>query len=562
MNALQVAERSAVYALQEAVTPIAGEALELMANAPQGVAKLRELILSLAVRGKLVAQSASDIPASKLLEQISASRKAQPSACRTRRRDGRPHSADEEPFDIPSSWTWVGLADVTYEHGQQTPSALFTYIDVASVDNALGRIKSELPIVAASDAPSRARKLVKRGTVVYSTVRPYLKNIAIVEEAYDPAPIASTAFAILHPNDGLLSEYLYYYLRSPEFTSFVASRMIGVAYPAINDASFFEGVLPLPPLAGQHRIVARIDELMGLCDELEAHGRLQDERHARLVATLFDALVASTSPAELAENWQRVASHFDLLLDRPAAIDALEQTILQLAVRGLLVPQDPKNEPASTLLKGALGNCEAPFTSPRGWERVAFDTVVECLNGYAFKSEWFKPHGTRLVRNVNVSHGQLDWTDTACVNEQHTKEFERFALAEGDIVLTLDRPIISTGLKLAEIQSSDLPCLLLQRVAKLTPRNGAVTHAFLMIWLRSSAFLDALDPGRSNGVPHISTKQVGAIPFGLPPLAEQHRIVARVEELRGICAGLRKRLQQAKATQSHLADALVASAVA
>ena len=283
MNAQQVAERSAVYALEDAVAPVTGEAFKLLATAPQGVAKLRELILSLAVRGRLVGQISADVPASKLSEQIAAARKAQPSVCRTRRRNGRPQPP-EEPFEIPGSWAWVGLADVTYEHGQQTPSASFTYIDVASIDSVRGCIKSKLPTVAALEAPSRARKLVEEGTVIYSTVRPYLKNIAIVSESYDPTPIASTAFAVLHPNEGLLSKYLYYYLRSAEFTSFVASRMIGVAYPAINDASFFEGMLPLPPLAEQRRIVARVEELMGLCDELEAHGRLQDEQHAGLVA--------------------------------------------------------------------------------------------------------------------------------------------------------------------------------------------------------------------------------------------------------------------------------------
>ena len=192
-------------------------------------------------------------------------------------------------------------------------------------------------VLPPASAPSRARKIVKRGTVLFSTVRPYLKNIVVIDQDYVPEPIASTAFAVLHPEECLDARYLTYWLRSDAFMEFVASKMVGVAYPAINDNNFFQGVLPLPPLAEQHRIVARVEELMKLCDALEQNGRLADEQHARLTSTLFDALAASESAHALAENWQRVAEHFDLLLDRPETIDALEQTILRLAFDGTLV---------------------------------------------------------------------------------------------------------------------------------------------------------------------------------------------------------------------------------
>ena len=112
-----------------------------------------------------------------------------------------------------------------------------------------------------------------------------------------------------------------------------------------------ELTLPIPPLAEQARIVARVDELMQLCDALEAKGRLEAQQHARLLETLLGTLTDSTTSEELAANWQRVAEHFDLLLDRPEAVDVLEQTVLQLAVRGLLVPQDPSEEPASVQLR-------------------------------------------------------------------------------------------------------------------------------------------------------------------------------------------------------------------
>ena len=135
-------------------------------------------------------------------------------------------------------------------------------------------------------------------------------------------------------------------------------------------------------------------------------------------------------------------------------------------------------------------------------------------------------------------------------------------MEENDVVLTLDRPIISTGLKYAVIRSADLPCLLLQRVAKIAPHAGAVTVSYISAWLNSRFFVDAIDPGRSNGVPHISTNQVASIPFALPPLAEQHRIVAKVDQLMALCDLLKSRVAEARQLHEQLASTLVEQAVA
>ncbi len=200
---------------------------------------------------------------------------------------------------------------------------------------------------------------------------------------------------------------------------------------------------------------------------------------------------------------------------------------------------------------------EKPFELPQGWEWVSVGDVVEMLNGYAFKSEWFKTKGTRLLRNLNVGHGCVDWSAPAFIDNALAREYEQFALNAGDVVLTLDRPIISTGLKLAVLREQDLPCLLLQRVARLSPDTRALSQEFLVLWMQSDAFIGTLDPGRSNGVPHISTKQVASMAFPLPPLAEQSRIVARVASLRALCADLRQRLTTARTQQALLAEVLV-----
>ena len=123
-------------------------------------------------------------------------------------------------FELPNNWVWLRLNDIGYNWGQKEPNQSFTYIDVSSINNERGII-CDPKLLAPEEAPSRARKIVKEGTVIYSTVRPYLLNIAVLTKSFNPSPIASTAFAIIHPFKEVLASYIYYYLRSPTFINYV-----------------------------------------------------------------------------------------------------------------------------------------------------------------------------------------------------------------------------------------------------------------------------------------------------------------------------------------------------
>lgn len=335
--------------------------------APDGIARLRELILTLAMQGKLVEQDPNDPPASELLKEIE-KEKASHEGTKTRRKEKLPPVKPEEvPYELPKGWEWVKIRDICHDWGQKIPVALFTYIDVGAIDNKLGAISSNTQLLDASEAPSRARKIVKPGTVIYSTVRPYLLNIAIVEKEYDPEPIASTAFAILHPFASVSARFIYHYLRSPAFIRYVESTQKGVAYPAINDGDFFSGLFPLPPLPEQHRIVARIDQLMTRCDELEKLRKERAEKrlavHAAAIKQLLDPSLCAFAPSReensstlrafvpSCEPFAFLDQHFGELYTVKENVAELRKAILQLAVMGRLVPQDPNDPPASELLK-------------------------------------------------------------------------------------------------------------------------------------------------------------------------------------------------------------------
>ena len=500
------------------------EKFEQIADAPNAVAKMRELVLQLAVTGKLVEQIDREGSAAELLEIARGERADLVAARKIKARAITPVEADEQPFAIPARWQWVRLSDVGFELGQKVPDCRFTYIDVGSIDSDKGRISERVETLEPNEAPSRARKLVAQGTVIYSTVRPYLLNIAIIERDFEHEPIASTAFGILHPFSGINNRFLFYWLRSAPFTTYVQEGMKGMTYPAINDEKFYSGHIPVPPSAEQKRIVAKLDELMALCDRLEAQQQERDTRHAALACASLARFSEAPTPANL-----------DFLFHNSYTITPSDlcKSILTLAVQGKLIPFDTSDK------KQTVGD------------------YIEFLNGYAFKSEWFKPEGVRLCRNANVGHGILDWRDSAFVDEKIAKELGRFALGEDDVVLSLDRPLITTGLKVARVRKTDLPCLLLQRVAKPVPKHDQLNMAYFFLWLNSPEFVDTIDPGRSNGVPHISTRQVQSLRFILPPIAEQRRIVAKVDQLMALVDRLETQLAEAKTKSAALLEAVV-----
>jgi type I restriction enzyme S subunit len=293
--------------------------------------------------------------------------------------------------------------------------------------------------------------------------------------------------------------------------------------------------VPLPPLAEQHRIVAKVDELMALCDRLEAARRGREAVRDRLAAASLARLNAP-DPETFQADARFALDALPALTTRPDQIKQLRQTILNLAVRGKLG-----------------GNTQGNF-KPVGEYRTL-------QNGYAFKSEWFTKQGVRLLRNANIGHGKIRWDETVFFPPERIKEFERFLLNEGDIVLTLDRPFIITGTKVARVTAGDIPALLLQRVGRFIEVASGLSDDYLFMWINSPHFNEQIDPGRSNGVPHISSKQVEAAEIFLPRLAEQHRIVAKVDELMELCDYLEASLATADETRRRLLDALLADAL-
>jgi len=577
MNAvLEAREPSARYLA--ALEPPLLQQFDLIATAPKGVARLRELILTLAVQGKLVPQDPNDEPASVLLERIRGEKARLIQNGKIRKGKSLPDISEEEGlFELPISWKWARLGDLGDWGAGTTPSRnngeyyggnIPWFKSGELTADFISGAEEHVTPLALKECSLRENRA---GDVLIAMYGATIGKASILSR---PAA-TNQAVCACTPYSGLNNRYLLLLLKAlkPYFVSIGA----GGAQPNISREKIIATVIGLPPLAEQSRIVARVEELMTLCDALEAKGKLEAEQHARLVGSLFDPLTNSESPHALAENWQRIATHFDLLLDRPAAVDALEQTILQLAVRGLLVPQDPADEPASALLKKIrqekdhqiaagkikrdkplppISDVEKPFELPEGWEWARMPDIAQSRLGKMLDAA--KNSGTAYpyLRNTNLQWRRFDLSDIKKIY------LEPYELAEYRL-LPRDLLICEGGEpgRCAVWMDADTEMYFQKALHRVRPFAG-VSSEYLATALEANVRAGRMDELFTGAtIKHFTGQALERYIFAIPPLAEQFRIVARVTELRALCTQLRDRLATSARTQSRLAEALIEKAV-
>lgn len=263
-----------VEALMKEIDKLEQTEKELEAIKAAFPADMKASLLQAAMEGKLTTQKAEDGDARGLLLAIREEKEKLVKEKKIKKEKPLTPITDAEiPFDIPENWVWCRLGNLVFNHGQKKPDRTFSYIDVGTLDNVNHKLNEKENILETKNAPSRARKIVEEGDVLYSTVRPYLHNICVIDRPFSYEPIASTAFAVMSCLDGLCNKYLYWSLLSPYFDAYAndPANSKGVAYPAINDTTFYNAIIPLPPLPEQRRIVEKLDQLLPLCDSLSEH---------------------------------------------------------------------------------------------------------------------------------------------------------------------------------------------------------------------------------------------------------------------------------------------------
>lgn len=496
---------------------------------PDGVVRLRKAVLTLAVSGKLAPQDKKEGTAEELYAQILLERAEDSTGRKKKTSNLTPLSLDEIPFEIPTSWKWVRIREITHDCGQKTPDTDFCYVDVSSIDSSRGVIV-EPKYLKASEAPSRARKRVEDKSVIYSGVRPYLLNTAVIDlSVFEGEVIASTAFFVLKPYANVSSEYIHLMVRSPYFDELANRACVGAAYPAINDDKFEKLLVPLPPLQEQKRIVERVKEVMKQLDDLEIKKKERDEVRTRLTLSAMQSLGQGNSKVAF--------EHLVELIKTSADIKELEGAFITLAVSGKLVQQDKKDGTAESLLKQIqskrtkikkwveIEEKDKLFPIPSNWVWARLEDVFDVRDG-THDSPKYHSDGYPLVTSKNLYHGSLDFLNVKYISEaDHKKISERSKVDRDDVLFAMigsigNPVVVDTDTKFS-----------IKNVALFKYYDRKLSEPmFLLTYLKYAAQnMRAISAGGVQSF--VSLGFLRGYPFPLPPLAEQKRIVKKVAEL-------------------------------
>lgn len=538
-----------------------------------GIDRLRALILDLAVRGKLVSQDAGDEPAEKFFKRL-----------------GVPIRKNQKP-NLNRGWAEASLADLGEFVGGITPSKGVSRYWGEGHPWVSPKDMGEDQLITSEDQVTQAAleetslKMVPAGSLVMVARSGILRRKFPVAITNMPCTLNQDMKAlVLRPS--VNQRYLQVMLKG--FQPRVLSDLVktGMTVESLIFKDFTKALWPIPPLAEQQRIVAKVDELMALCNALEHESAGAMAAHQALVEILLATLVKSADATDLARDWARLERHFDTLFTTDASIDSLKQTILALAVRGKLVDQDGADAPAAALLqnvekqRAALLKKNFPNAAeaktqlkkqniqklpiglprlPHGWDWATLMQcsmlVIDCKN----KTAPYADEGVRLIRTTNVRHGQLNAKDQRFVSEE---TFEKWSLRAkpiaGDLLITREAPMGEACL----IPEGELICLgQRMMLARFIP--GTINARYILITFMAPDLMERVqDKPIGMTVEHLRVGGVETLLVPIPPLAEQRRIVAKVDALLALCDALKARLADAAQTQRHLADAITQRAAA
>ncbi|MCM2368543.1 MULTISPECIES: restriction endonuclease subunit S [Proteus] len=528
-----------------------------------GIKKLRELILELAMRGKLVPQDPNDEPASELLKRIAAEKAELMKQGKIKKQKPLPEiSEDEKPFKLPEGWEWVRFGNIyEMEYGNNLPQEKRTNTGEYNVYGSNGVVgthdvacvNSPCIVIGRKGSAGALNLSLNIGCwvtdVAYSSIPPIAMNLDFVFMQFHTLGLDSLGKGIK---------------------------------PGLNRNDAYGLTIAIPPQNEQENIALKVKELMALCDQLEQQSLTSLDAHQQLIETLLATLTDSQSSKELSKNWSRISHNFDTLFTTEASIDALKQTILQLAVMGKLVPQDPNDEPASELLKRIkqekaqlvkegkikkqkplppISDEEKPFELPMGWECIRLGDLTSKMGSGSTPrggQSAYVTSGIPFLRSQNVWNDGLHLDDVVYIDENTHSKMNGTKVFPGDVLLnitgaSLGRTLIfPKNIKEANVnQHVTIVRLLLKELAP-----------FVHLAIRSP-IIQNLVWGRQVGmaIEGLSKKTLELFEFPIPPLSEQHRIVAKVNGLFIICEQLKSRLQSAQQTQLNLADTLTDAAL-
>ena len=541
--------------------------------APDGITKLRELILTLAMQGKLVEQDPADQPASELLKEIEAEKQRLLKAGKIKTpKPLQPITSEELPYQLPRGWARVRLGEIgTWKSGSTPSRNNYNYYSgnipwVKSGEVKQGRItqtEETITELALNECPL---SLNPKGSVLVAMYGANIGEVGIleIEAATNQAICACKTYRALD------ERYLLNLISS--LKPYFISQGAGAAQPNISREKIVATPISLPPLAEQHRIVARIDQLMAHCDALE---RLRKERDGKRLA-IHAAAIQQLLSTQSSSAWDFIEQHFNELYSVKENVAELRKAILQLAVMGRLVPQDPEDPPTSDLLKEIdaekqrlvkagkikapkplppIKPDEVPYQLPQGWEWVRVAELTDVGTG-----------STPETTNQDFYGGSIPWYTSSATNDLFAPLPDKFitekAISETNCKVfpagSLMVAMYGQGKTRGQVSEIVIPGATNQAVAALVffKSSEGIKKYLKYFFVKIYDEIRLLAEGAAQ--PNLNVGKIKETLIPLPPLSEQYRIVARIDQLMALCETLDQQIDAATGKQTELLCAVIA----
>jgi type I restriction enzyme S subunit len=555
-----------------------------ISEVPDFIPSLRGFILDLAVRGKLVEQDQMDESASDLLKRLQAKKERLVSAGEIKRDKTLPPIAEDEiPFELPIGWAWERLGNI----GDTNIGLTYSPQDVSHVgipvlrSNNIQNGKLDFSDLVRVKCEPKQSVTVQKGDLLICArngSRSLVGKVAVIEGLKEPA--AFGAFMAIFRSE--VNQYLYHFIRSALFRRMI-DEVNTTTINQITQNNLRSTLAPIPPLAEQHRIVVKVDELMALCDRLEASEAERESRRDRLVAASLHRLNNGGHADEFREHARFYFNHLPRLATRPEHIQQLRQTIRNLAVRGKLVSQDPKDEPATESVKriqeeksrlikeGSLRKQtplplvheeETPFAIPPSWVWTRIGTCSLLTEyGTSVKSDHAE-NGVPVLKMGDIHTGQVILGGQKTVSRK-IEDLPQLFLKRFDLLYNRTNSaelVGKTGIYLGDDDAYTFASYLIRiRFINVLTSPFYANLAMNAPFFRETQILPELK--QQCGQANVNGTKLRSMVIPLPPLAEQHRIVAKVDELMALCDQLEAQLTITQNESRRLLEAVLHEAL-
>ena len=551
-----------------------------IANAPNGIAKLRELVLVLAMQGRLLSQVASE-SATLLLETISAEKQSLIASRAIRPPKPLPAvTAKETPHILPDNWAWVRFGEIAVHNSGKTLDSVRNsghprdYITTSNLY--WGRL--ELSNVK--------QMLIRDDELEKCTTR---KGDLLICEGGEAgrAAVWVLDYEVCFQNHihrarffgGVNPFFAYRFFEKLNATGEINTHRKGIGISNLSSKALAMIPFPLPPLEEQSRIVAKVDELMALCDQLEAQQQDRRKLQNALRQSTLQALAGAQSPHELQDSWQRLQASFELLFSEPEDVDDVLAELKNLAVRGLLanassttpdldqVKADCARLRAQYIDAGIMrrqklvGTAECETSYPAHWAVTAFDEVAVVIGGVTkgrdLRGKQVVVCPYLAVANVQRGYFKLDALKSI---EIAADELAKYRVQEGDLLITeggdWDK-VGRTAIWRGEVEN----CLHQNHVFKARVPSEYLLKQWVELVFNSGAGRDyfARASKQTTNLASINMTQLRSFPLPIPPLNEQQRILSALAELTEHCTAWRHQLERKQALSAQLAQTTVAA---